>query len=95
VFEPRGEILTVSAEKGDARNLTRTPGPHERWPAWSPDGKWIARRSSEQGEYALYLSVQNGRGEPKEDRARPCGLLYPADLVARLLALIGSRRHRR
>ena len=26
VFEARGEIITVPAEKGDARNLTNTPG---------------------------------------------------------------------
>jgi tricorn protease len=42
VFEARGEILTVPAEKGDARNLTNAPASAERDPAWSPDGKWIA-----------------------------------------------------
>ena len=36
VFEARGEILTVPAEKGDARNLTNTPGAADRDPAWSP-----------------------------------------------------------
>src|SRR5512132_360811 len=40
VFEARGEILTVPAEKGDVRNLTRTSGVAERDPSWSPDGKW-------------------------------------------------------
>ena len=29
----------MPAEKGDPRNLTATPGAHERSPAWSPDGK--------------------------------------------------------
>ncbi len=38
VFEFRGEIVTVPAEKGDARNLTDSVGAHERSPAWSPDG---------------------------------------------------------
>jgi hypothetical protein len=42
VFEARGEILTVPAEKGDIRNLTNTLGVIERDPSWSPDGKWIA-----------------------------------------------------
>ncbi|HWP43766.1 MAG TPA: protease, partial [Blastocatellia bacterium] len=42
VFEARGEIITVPAEKGDARNLTNTTGVMERDPAWSPDGRWIA-----------------------------------------------------
>ena len=34
VFEARGEILTVPAEKGDVRNLTRTTSVAERDPAW-------------------------------------------------------------
>ena len=42
VFEARGEILTVPAEKGDVRVITNTPGVMERFPAWSPDGKTIA-----------------------------------------------------
>ncbi len=36
VFEFRGEIVTVPAEKGDPRNLTRTPGAHERSPVCLP-----------------------------------------------------------
>ena len=49
VFEFRGEIVTVPAEKGDARNLTNTTGSHERSPVWSPDGKSIAYFSDESG----------------------------------------------
>jgi tricorn protease len=64
VFEARGEIVTVPAEKGDARNLTNTPGINERDPAWSPDGKTIAYFSDESGEYELHLRAQNGMGEP-------------------------------
>ena len=37
-FEARGEIFTVPAEKGDYRNLTQSPGAHDRSPTWSPDG---------------------------------------------------------
>ncbi|MCW5967967.1 MAG: PD40 domain-containing protein [Blastocatellales bacterium] len=66
VFEARGEILTVPAEKGDPRNLTRTPGVMERDPAWSPDGRWIAYFSEESGEYALHLRDQTGMGEVKK-----------------------------
>ena len=65
VFEARGEIITVPAEKGDPRNLTRTPGVMERDPAWSPDGKWIAYFSDESGEYALHLTEQTGMGQTK------------------------------
>ena len=56
----------MPAEKGDIRNLTRTPGVAERDPAWSPDGKWIAYFSDESGEYALHLEDQSGLGEAKK-----------------------------
>lgn len=62
VFEARGEIITVPAEKGDARNLTRTTGAADRDPAWSPDGKWIAWFSDASGEYTLQLSDPTGLG---------------------------------
>ena len=60
VFEAHGEILTVPGEKGDIRNLTRTPAVAERDPVWSPDGKSIAYFSDESGEYALHISDQAG-----------------------------------
>jgi tricorn protease len=66
VFEARGEILTVPAEKGDARNLTETPGTAERDPAWSPDGKKVSYFSDESGEYQLHVRNQNGTGEVKK-----------------------------
>lgn len=66
VFEARGEILTVPAEKGDVRNLTRTTGVMERDPSWSPDGKWIAYFSDESGEYALHIIDQAGKGPVKK-----------------------------
>jgi len=66
VFEARGELLTVPAEKGDVRNLTNTPGVAERDPAWSPDGRWIAYFSDESGEYALHIRSQSGLGEVKK-----------------------------
>jgi len=65
-FEARGEIITVPAEKGNARNLTNSPGVADRDPAWSPDGKWIAYFSDESGEYALHLRNQSGMGDVKK-----------------------------
>ncbi|MEZ5428375.1 MAG: PDZ domain-containing protein [Pyrinomonadaceae bacterium] len=66
VFEARGEIISVPAEKGNARNLTNTSGVAERDPAWSPDGKWIAYFSDESGEYALHLRDQTGLKDLKK-----------------------------
>lgn len=63
LFEARGEVFTVPAEKGDPRNLTNTPGVAERFPSWSPDGKQIAYFSDDSGEYQLNLRAQNGMGE--------------------------------
>ncbi|MBN2205829.1 MAG: PD40 domain-containing protein, partial [Candidatus Aminicenantes bacterium] len=63
--EFRGEVVTVPAEKGDVRNLTGTPGAHERGPVWSPNGKSIAYVSDESGEYELLVRAQDGKGEPK------------------------------
>jgi tricorn protease len=63
VFEARGEILTVPADKGDARNLTNSTTVMEREPVWSPDGQSIAYFSDESGEYALHIRNQDGTGE--------------------------------
>lgn len=65
VFEFRGEILTVPAEKGDPRNLTETTGAHERSPSWSPDGASIAYFSDASGEYQLVVAPQDGKGARK------------------------------
>ncbi len=65
-FEARGEVITVPAEKGDWRNLTKSPAVNERDPAWSPDGKSIAYFSDESGEYMLHIKGQSGSGEPQK-----------------------------
>jgi len=65
VFEARGDIFTVPAEKGDVRNITNQTGVHNRYPAWSPDGKYIAWFSDKSGEYQLKIGEQSGLGEVK------------------------------
>ncbi|HJR57842.1 MAG TPA: PDZ domain-containing protein [Vicinamibacterales bacterium] len=64
-FGFRGEIVTVPGEKGDVRNLTNSTGGHDRFPAWSPDGRSIAWFSDVSGEYQLYIGSQDGKGEPR------------------------------
>lgn len=66
VVEFRGEILTVPAKKGDARNITQSTGVHERSPDWSPDGKQIAYFSDDGGEYQLHIANQDGKGDVKQ-----------------------------
>ncbi len=65
LFEARGEILTVPAEKGNPRNLTGTSAAAERSPAWSPEGRSIAYYSDESGEYHLHVRDAGG-GEPRK-----------------------------
>jgi len=65
VFEFRGEIVTLPAEKGDPRNLTNSLEAHDRSPIWSPDGRSIAYFSDEGGEYQLVVRPQDGKGTPR------------------------------
>lgn len=62
----RGELFTVPAKHGPTRNLTRTPGVHERSGVWSPDGQWIAYLSDQSGEDELWIRPQDGSGEPRQ-----------------------------
>ncbi len=62
VFEARGEVFTVPAEHGPVLNLTQSSGVAERYPAWSPDGKWIAYVSDRSGEYQLVMRPANKMG---------------------------------
>lgn len=59
----RGEVFDLPASKGVTRNITRSPGAHERDAAWSPDGKWIAYISDATGETEIYLQPTEG-GDP-------------------------------
>jgi tricorn protease len=55
VVTARGEVFNLPVEKGVTKNITRTPGAHERNAQWSPDGKHIAYISDATGETELYL----------------------------------------
>jgi len=57
----RGDVFTVPAKNGPTRNLTQTPGIHERSATWSPDGRWVAYLSDASGEFELYVQAQDGR----------------------------------
>ena len=65
LFEARGDVLTIPADKGTWRNLTRSSGVADRTPVWSPDGKQIAWFSDASGEYQLMVSDQDGLTAPR------------------------------
>lgn len=51
----RGEVFNIPADKGVTKNITRSPGAHDRGAEWSPDGKSIVYISDATGETELYL----------------------------------------
>lgn len=63
VITSRGEVFNLPVDKGVTKNITRSPGQHDREAQWSPDGKQIAYISDGTGETELYLQDATG-GEP-------------------------------
>ncbi len=55
VVAARGDIFSVPKKDGVTKNLTRTSGVAERYPSWSPDGRYIAYWSDKTGEYELMI----------------------------------------
>ena len=68
LFQARGDIFSAPAEHGVVRNITRSSGVAERYPAWSPDGKLIAYWSDRSGEYELTVrdAERNAEGDGEE-----------------------------
>jgi len=66
VLAARGDIWTVPEETGIPRAITATNGAAERDPIWSPDGQWIAYISDADGEYELYVTQSDGKGETRQ-----------------------------
>ncbi|HSE97830.1 MAG TPA: peptidase S41, partial [Blastocatellia bacterium] len=65
LFGARGDIFSAPVEKGPTRNLTESSNAHDKWPRWSPDGKWISFISDLSGEEEIYIVAQDGSGKPE------------------------------
>jgi tricorn protease len=76
VVEARGEIFTLPAEHGPVVNLTASSGVAERYPTWSPDGKYIAYWSDRSGEYELTIRPANGSGKEQRLTSLGAGFRY-------------------
>ena len=66
LFAARGDIFSAPVEKGPTRNLTHSPGAHDKWPAWSPDGSKVAYLSDASGEEEVYVVAQDGLSPPEK-----------------------------
>ncbi len=66
LVEARGDVFSLPAENGFIKNLTRSTGSFERYPAWSPDGSMVAYWSEQDGENELYLAKTNSDEAPKK-----------------------------
>ncbi len=76
LFGARGEVFTVPAEHGNTRDLTGTSGAREQYPAWSPDGRWVAYVTDRTGEAQIAVRAADGSGEETILTSRTAGYLY-------------------
>jgi tricorn protease len=66
LFSARGDIFSAPVEHGPTRNLTHSPGAHDKWPAWSPDGSKVSYLSDASGEEEVYVVAQDGSSPPEK-----------------------------
>jgi tricorn protease len=76
LFEARGEIFNVPAEKGFALNLTQSSAAFDHSPAWSPDGQSVAYWSDQSGEYQIHLQSPDGNSTGRQLTSRDHGFGY-------------------
>ena len=79
----RGDVFSLPAHNGPVRNVTQTPGAHEREGVWSPDGKNVAWFSDKDGEYQVYVApsdnMENARQMTHFSEGYPSGLQWSPD----------------
>lgn len=60
LFVARGDVFSAPVGDGFTRNLTSTPGVHEKHARWSPDGTRIAYVSDADGDEQLWVMGTDG-----------------------------------
>jgi tricorn protease len=76
LVEARGDIFSLPAKDGYVKDLTRTSGVAERYPAYSPDGKTMAYWSDQSGEYELWIADPNKENSAKKLTDYGAGFRY-------------------
>lgn len=76
LISARGDVFSVPAINGYVKDLTRTSGAAERYPAWSPNGKHIAWWSDQSGEYELWLAPAGKENEARQITHYGAGYRY-------------------
>jgi tricorn protease len=66
LFAARGDIFTAPIEKGGVRNLTKSSDANDKFPSWSPDGRYIAYMSDKSGEDEVWIVAQDGSTPPQQ-----------------------------
>ncbi|MEL6106569.1 MAG: S41 family peptidase [Planctomycetota bacterium] len=66
VVAARGDLWTLPVKNGSPRNLTKSAKSRERYPMWSGDGRWVAYFGDATGEFELYVTQSDGRGETRQ-----------------------------
>ena len=77
VVEARGRIWLVPLANSSPPRMLTHRAAAERYPASSPDGRWIAYFSDVTGEYQLYIAPSDGSGAPKQITSLAAGFRFP------------------
>lgn len=65
LLQARGDLWSLPKEHGPSRDLTDTSNAEEEYPAWSPDGKWIAYATDVSGEDQIAVRPADNSGAQK------------------------------
>ncbi len=66
ILEARGDVFIFDAARNESKNITLSSSAADRFPALSPDGRWVAYFSDESNEYQLFIRPVDGEGGVKK-----------------------------